>query len=223
MGLLNSASEGITVILSKPALDGVVRKIHFPRSSAADHIFFQGKRFDRNILSLALELIGEIEARRIGYEVVVYSLLLQIVVHVLRDCLEVTIRQDLPELPPQLPSWQMNRTFEYMNCHTKSTFSLPELCSEVGSSPSRFIPLFRNSTQLTPSLFYNKLIMIKAQSLLRNHGVSTKEVAGELGFKKASHFCALFHKLCGVTPTAYQRLERGGSVGGFNSGLESSC
>jgi AraC-like DNA-binding protein len=199
--------------LDKSALESLIRKIHLLQGSAAGHIVFSGKSSDRNVLCLALELLREIEERRMGYEVVVQSLLLQILVYLLRYCLDLTIGQDEPDLPPQLPSWQMNRAFDYMNCHNKSTFSLPELCSEVGSSPSRFIPLFRNSTQLTPSLFYNKLMMIKAQMLLQTPGASTKDVAGELGFKKASHFCALFHKLCGMTPTAYQGLEEDRSRG----------
>jgi AraC-like DNA-binding protein len=207
MGLLDSASEGITLVLDKFALERVIRKIHLLQGSASDHVVFLGKSSDQNVLCLARELLREIEERRVGYEVVVQSLLLQILVYLLRFCLDLTIRQDESQLLPQLPSWQMNRAFEYMNCHSKSTFSLPELCSEVGSSASRFIPLFRNSTQLTPSVFYNKLLMIKAQMLLKTPGASAKDVAGVLGFKKASHFCALFHKICGMTPTSYQRVE----------------
>jgi AraC-like DNA-binding protein len=216
MGLSDSASEGITLVLDKLALESVIRKVHLLHGSAVDHIVFQGKSFDRTVLGLAMELLREIEERRMGYEVVVQSLLLQILVYLLRHCLELTVSQNQSELPPQLPSWQMNRAFEYMNCHIKSTFSLPELCSEVGSSPSRFIPLFRNSTRLTPSVFYNKLVMTKAQRLLQAPGASTKEVAGELGFKKASHFCAMFHKICGATPSAYQRLEKDSSTGPFS-------
>src|SRR5262249_13008262 len=132
----------------------------------------------------------------------------------------LSVCQNPPELPPQLPSWQINRAFEYMNRQNKSTFSLPELCSEVGSSPSRFISLFHNSTRLTPSLFYNKLMMIKSQVLLARPEASTKEVAGELGFKKTSHFCALFHKLCGVTPTAYQRLGKGAWINAFGPSVQ---
>jgi AraC-like DNA-binding protein len=220
MGLSNSSSEGITLVLDRSALDNVVRQIHLLQGSAPYRIVLLGKSFDRTILCLALELLREIEERRVGYEVVAQSLLLQILVYLLRHCLELAISKDQPELSPQLPSWQMNRAFEYMNSHNKSTFSLSELCSEVGSSPSRFIPLFRSSTQLTPSTFYNKLMMIKAQTLLQTSGASTKEVAGALGFKKASHFCALFHKICGMTPTSYQRLEHDRSNGGILSSIQ---
>jgi AraC-like DNA-binding protein len=206
MGILDSPSEGITLILDKETLEDIIRKIHLPRLRHFDDIMFLGKCFDQDVQRLGQELVRELVERRAGYEVVVQSLLIQALVCLLRNCLEPSASIDLRQLPPQLPSWQITRAFEYMNQHNKSNFSLPELCSEVGSSLSRFIPLFRNSTQLTPSLFYNKLVMVKAQMLLQASGFSTKEVAYTLGFKKVSHFCVLFHKICGLTPTAFQHF-----------------
>ncbi len=220
MGLMDSASEGITLVLDRSALNSMIRKIHVLHGLDSSTIVLLGKSLDRNVLRLALELLDEIEGRRMGYEVVVQSLVLQMLVYLLRHCLELSVGQNPPELPPQLPSWQINRAFEYMNRQNKGTFSLPELCSEVGSSPSRFSSLFRNSTRLTLSLFYNKLMMIKAQALLQSPGASTKEVAGELGFKKTSHFCALFHKICGMTPTAYQRLGKNASINAFGPSVQ---
>jgi AraC-like DNA-binding protein len=216
IGLMDSVSEGVTLVLDKSALRSVLRKIRAAQVSCSDHLVFLGKSSDQNALDLAMALLAEIEERGLGYEIVVQSLFLQILVYLLRHCLELRARHNPPNLPPQLPSWQINRAFEYMNRHQKNTFSLPQLCSEVGSSPSRFISLFRNSTRLTPSFFYNKLMMIKAQTLLQTPGASTKDVAGELGFKKASHFCAMFHKISGVTPGVYQRHERGRSLGSFS-------
>ena len=206
MGLGNSQTEGLTLVLDKSALENVIRTTHLPNNFDPDKLILVGKSFDRNVLQLARAVVHELEERKLGYEIVVQSLLLQILVYLLRHCLELSVGMGQLDLPPQLPSWQMNRAFEYMNCHAKSIFSLLDLCSQAGSSSSRFIPLFRNSTQLTPSHFYNKLLMSKAQTLLES-GASTKEVATQLGFKKVSHFCVVFHKFCGTTPTGYQRIE----------------
>lgn len=206
MGISDSPSEGITLILDKGALDGVIGKNHLLNHSRFENIIFLGRCFDLNVLRLAKELLDELIERKIGYEVLVQSLFVQILVYLLRNCLEPKADQSRLQLSLQLPSWQMSRALEYMNDHAKSNFSLGELCSEVGSSPSRFIPLFRNSTQLTPHLFFNKLLMLKAQKLLSATNCSIKEVALELGFKRISHFTALFHKMCGMTPAIYQQL-----------------
>ena len=74
MGLMDSASEGITLVLDKSALNSVIRKIHLLPGSAPNNIVFLGKSFDQNVLRLALELLHEIEGQRMGYEVVVESM-----------------------------------------------------------------------------------------------------------------------------------------------------
>jgi len=98
---------------------------------------------------------------------------------------------------------------EYMNGHGKGAFRLSELCMDVGVSPSRFIPLFKNSAGISPHSYYNSLLVYKARRLLQVERCSTKEAAYALGFKSVSHFCALFHQLTGVTPKADFPLETG--------------
>jgi AraC family transcriptional regulator len=108
-----------------------------------------------------------------------------------------------------LPWVHMHRAMEYMNGHGKGAFRLSELCTDVGVSPSRFIPLFKNSAGISPHSYYNSLLVYKARRLLQVERCSTKEAAYALGFKSVSHFCALFHQLTGVTPKADFALETG--------------
>jgi AraC family transcriptional regulator len=100
----------------------------------------------------------------------------------------------------QLPWLHMHRATEYMNARGKGLFRLSDLCASVGVSPSRFIPLFRNSSGTSPHTYYNALLVFKARRLLQLEGASTKEAAYALGFRNVSHFCSLFHQLTGVTP-----------------------
>ena len=87
-------------------------------------------------------------------------------------------QRSLPQrfLSRQLPSWQMVRALEYMNARGKSSFSLVELCSTVGTGATRFIQLFKNSVSngMSPHLFYNHLIVSKAKRLLREPTFSVK-------------------------------------------------
>jgi AraC family transcriptional regulator len=73
-------------------------------------------------------------------------------------------------------------------------------------SPSRFIPLFKNSSGVSPHNYYNALLVLKARRLIQLEGSTTKEAAYALGFKNVSHFCTLFHQLAGSTPTMDHRL-----------------
>jgi len=203
-GAAASSCEGVSIILTRPALLDL-----FEEADALNHlklhdIMFLGKRRDLRALRLSEELVNELHARETGYEILVRSLVFQIVIHLLRHSLEPVFDTIYSPLPRQLPCWEMNRVMEYMNTHGKNSFSLAELCSTIGSCPSRFIVLFRNSTQLNPHIYYNRLLVKKAQILLRSGRPPIKEVAYSLGFQDVSHFCELFKKVSGMTPRAYQ-------------------
>jgi AraC family transcriptional regulator len=99
----------------------------------------------------------------------------------------------------------MVRALEYMNSRGKNGFSLGELCSTVGSSPSRFIQLFKSSCEgVSPHEFYNRLVTRKAEQLLLGTDCSVKEISFELGFKNESHFCRVFRQYSGTTPGKFR-------------------
>jgi AraC family transcriptional regulator len=89
----------------------------------------------------------------------------------------------------------------------KKEFNLSELCGMIGTSASRFVPLFRNSTSLNTHVYFNKLIADRAQRLLKAGECSVKETAYELGFQNSSHFCRFFRSMVGTTPRNVQLLE----------------
>jgi hypothetical protein len=83
-----------------------------------------------SIVPLVEELMHEIDQRQSGYEMVVDSIVLQILVHLFRKVLRPSLERSTKEPVRQLPSWQMVRTLEYMNARGKSKFSVAELCAE---------------------------------------------------------------------------------------------
>ena len=99
----------------------------------------------------------------------------------------------------------MVRTLEYMNARGKSKFSVAELCAEIGTSTSRFIQLFKNSvSSMSPHVYYNRLIVGKAQRILAASDLSIKAIAYDLGFQNESHFCKVFRSCAGVTPGRFR-------------------
>ncbi|HWB97991.1 MAG TPA: AraC family transcriptional regulator, partial [Bryobacteraceae bacterium] len=160
---------------------------------------------DGRLMGMARELVDELETARPGLDLAVQALVTLILVHVLRYSIEPTLLSRAPLLAPQLPTWQLNRALRYLSSHDKSSFSLPELCADIGSSPSRFIPLFKNSTGLTPYAYFNKLILYRAAAQFQQPNRSVKEVAYELGFRNASHFCRFVRQIAGHTPTSLPR------------------
>ena len=207
-GTNQTASRGITFYLTERALKNLLHEMHIFCDRKAQNIKFLGKVHDPKILRLAQDLLDELEQRRKGYEIVLRSCMLQILVYLFRNCFEPTVAETGSELPGQLPSWQMVAAIEYMNTCGKSDFSLIEMCSKIGTSPARFIRLFKNSTgMVSPHVYYNRLLIDKAGRLLRTGQHSIKEVAYELGFKNDGHFCMVFRRISGMTPKNYQLLQ----------------
>lgn len=199
-GLDNSQSQGVTLIVRPAAVRSVLDAMSF-RSFSRDFLF-TGKVRNSDAFALAGQLVREFEQQKPGYNAMVESIVQQMLVHLFRSWpADARLPCDL-QLPPQLPWLHMHRATEYMNSHGKGAFRLSDLCMDVGVSPSRFIPLFKNSSGISPHIYYNSLLILKARRLFQTEGSSTKEAAYMLGFRNVSHFCAMFHHLTGTTPKA---------------------
>ena len=201
-GVGGNSSSGLTVII-RPA---VLRLLIEAMSLAVldREIRFVGKQRNDGVFELVDKLIDEFEAERQGRRTMLELFLRQIVICLVRSWPSPLVQPVAFDLPPQLPWVHMHRAMEFMNSHGKNSFRLSDLCADVGVSPSRFIPLFKNSSGISPHSYYNSLLVFKARRLLQVERASTKEAAYALGFKNVSHFCALFHQLTGATPKADQ-------------------
>ena len=202
-GLQDTRSEGLTLILRPHVVRSVWDAMSFPYINA-ESLHFSGKVSDRSVLRLVLELVDEFEQQRRGYAIIAETLIRQILIHLFRIWPPSAVVRARLKLAPQLPWLHMHRAMEYMNAHGKGAFRLSELCTDVGVSPSRFIPLFKSSAGISPHIYYNSLLVYKARYLLQVEHCSTKDASYALGFKNVSHFCALFHQLTGSTPQTDQ-------------------
>ena len=201
LGLTISASDRALKLLLASMEPGSCREdlgIQLPRISG-----------DRRLLYLAQEMAFEIQRRAPGSDLLLMSLVTQFLVHLLRIGLSEAAPRRRLGISRQLPAWEMVRAIECMNDYGKSSFSLGILCSEIGTSQSRFMQLFRQSTGASPLAFYNRLLINKARRLLTESTLSTKEISFELGFQSESHFCALFRAVSNVTPGRFRAFERG--------------
>jgi AraC-like DNA-binding protein len=201
-----SESRGLTLQVPEWRMKEIMQRMRLPIDVDRSSVLFFGKIRDFSLLTLSEELLDELERHQSGYEMVAQALILELIVHLLRHCLHPTIEAPARVLPRQLPSWQMVRALEYMNANGKSSFSLLKLCSNVGTSATRFINLFKNSVPngMSPHAFYNQLIVDKAKRLLGEADFSVKEISYQLGFQNESHFCKVFRSCTGTTPSIYR-------------------
>jgi AraC-like DNA-binding protein len=202
-------ARGLTLHIPVRSFKAILAKMRFPGDLDHNRVLFLDKTGDPSIPPLVEELMREIDQRQSGYDMVVDSIVLQILVHLFRSQMRPSFERNTMEQVRQLPSWQMVRTLEYMNARGKSRFSLAELCADIGTSASRFIQLFKNSvSNMSPHVYYNHLIVEKAQKLLAADDLSIKEIAHQLGFQNESHFCKVFRTCAGLTPGNFRQQTR---------------
>ena len=75
-------------------------------------------------------------------------------------------------------------------------------------SVDHFSAVFRTSTGYGPTDYYQRRRVHRACQLLLNPVPSITEIAAELGFSDAPHFCRVFKRYRTMTPTDYRRLYR---------------
>lgn len=213
-GVGEQSSSGLSVIIRPSVLRSLLGSMCLSLIGADRHIRFRGKHRNSEVFDLIANLIDELQAQRRGRETILELLLRQIVVYLVRSWPTNLVHPVEFPLPPQLPWVQMHRATEFMNSHGKNSFRLTDLCADVGLSASRFIPLFKNSSGVSPHSYYNSLLVFKARRLIHHQRATTKEAAYALGFRNVSHFCALFHQLTGATPQTDQ--ETGSSIEHFS-------
>ena len=85
-----------------------------------------------------------------------------------------------------------------------NAWGLETLARSVGLSRQHFFDLFRRSTALTPSVFWNMLRMEQAVGELGSGLRPIHDIAADLGFSAQSNFTRFFRDHQGVSPRAYR-------------------
>jgi AraC-like DNA-binding protein len=203
-GTSQASCDSATLYFSREAMLTLFKRIALHCDNGEKDILFLGKMRDTKVIQLTEDLVKEWQTKDIGHEIMMQSLVIQILVYLFRYCLSPTIVGSSGNAHKHLPIWEMSRAMEYMEVRGKKDFNTVELCRTVGTSQSRLVPLFKNSTGLNPRVYFDWVLVQRAQQFLQTQNCSVKEVAYELGFQDVSHFCKVFRSIAGVSPMTYR-------------------
>jgi AraC family transcriptional regulator len=94
---------------------------------------------------------------------------------------------------------------KYIRENLDQTLALDDLAKVARLSPSYFIPLFQQSTGMTPHKYVLHQRVEYAKELLGYSKLSLMEVAHKCGFLDQSQFTTTFRRHTGITPGQYKR------------------
>lgn len=118
----------------------------------------------------------------------------------------------LSEIEPQLCGLhdkrmdpRVERAVAYMEEHADEPLSVEQLAGLCNVSASRFFPLFRAATGMTPVEYLQHRRVGRAIALMiSNDALSIEEISERAGFESAAHFRRIFKRLTGKSPREYR-------------------
>jgi AraC family transcriptional regulator len=99
---------------------------------------------------------------------------------------------------------QLRAATDYIESHLSRDLSLENLSAASAMSAFRFARAFKKSTGQSPRQYVITRRIERAKELLRSPRRDIADVANLVGFSTQSHFTAVFHRHCGITPKRFR-------------------
>lgn len=97
----------------------------------------------------------------------------------------------------------------YIEEHYKEDFPLSVLSEKAGVSHQHFCRVFKESMNVRPKEYINRLRIREAKRLLTETKKPIAKIAEEVGFSESAYFCAVFKKAEGRSPLEYRKAAAG--------------
>jgi len=111
--------------------------------------------------------------------------------------------------PPRQRPRKGVRTYEsmclYVQENVQGAVSRDDVARHFAVAPNHVSRLFRREGLIKFTDFVNGVRVNRAKFMLRNYGLSVKEIAASCGYSDTAYFCRMFKKICKVTPSQFRR------------------
>jgi AraC-like DNA-binding protein len=162
-------------------------------------------RGQQQVEELLQRMVHEIERREAGFEAVLQSALIQLLVYIYRNNRD---RQDASFHHLSPVHEKISEVVQFINTHYQEPITLGLLSKEFYISPFYLSRVFKEVTGFTFVEYLNTLRIKEAQRLLRETGAKVIAVSEQAGFGNIAHFGRIFKKLTGLSPLQYKKAYR---------------
>lgn len=94
---------------------------------------------------------------------------------------------------------------DWLDHHYMESVTLQTLGQQFHISPSYLSHIFKKETGFSPMNYLLCRRVGESQRLLMHSAVPISSISDQLGFNDSSHFCRIFKKYVGLTPSAYRQ------------------
>lgn len=181
------------------------KRNYFPFTSSIIHL---GERH-HEFINRCWRLLEEKSNRGIGYDLMIKTLVMEIIVLLLRsessqDLEKSTLKVKETDLEKQA---LVNNIIYYLENHHNEVISLDTLSDTMYISSTYISKVFKEETGDSPINYLIKVRLNRAKQLLESQDTTVKEVAETVGYQDAYHFSKLFKKHYGKSPSELLKKE----------------
>lgn len=152
-----------------------------------------------HLLALVRRELGRDSA---GSELFVHGIAQAIAVHLIRH---YASQGTADERQAALPRFKLRRALAHLEAQLAEPFDLTRLADAVGMSRFHFSRQFKRATGLSPSRYFIRERIARAQQLLQETDASIIEIGMAVGYSSPGHFAQVFRRETGVSPSQYRQ------------------
>lgn len=149
------------------------------------------------------QLYLEFEENKLGYEASMFSLLLQLTIHIYRQWKHMDGSGDAEAAGLRYAG--MSSVLDYVNAHITEPLTLGHLAESIGMSRRHLIRLFQQSTGMGFSEYLQHKRMELACRLLLETNEKIETIAKHTGYRDLTHFRQVFRRHIGIGPQQYRK------------------
>ena len=173
------------------------------RQSLATRLIRPSRQLLTRLVTLFQELVTESEQQRLGREIRLRTLLMEMLVLLLRweESKGIAIGSDGADV-----DWRpVQKTLAYLRDHYTEPIYAKDVARAAGLSESRLKLLFQQALGISWVKYLQGYRIHRAAALLSESAYNVTEAALAVGFESLSHFNATFLSFMGMSPKYYIR------------------
>ena len=171
--------------------------------TASGHFFQPGKKQADLFFNTIRNMMNLEKKKEFGYDILIQSELLKILVSVNDLCRSGQTEQALEQY-----SGRIRKIIYYIEDHLCEPLSLEQIAKHFSIDRYHLCHIFKSETNTTVYHFIQLKRIALAKRLLAG-GNNLTEACFDSGFNDYNHFITTFKKNCGITPKQYARLYNG--------------
>jgi AraC-like DNA-binding protein len=152
--------------------------------------------YNAKLLDRFEELLMECRIRENGYEVMMTSLLVQIL---------TLLQRGLPPAEPVRCAYdKLEEILDYMRTRYADNLTVSQAATRFYMSPSHLQRVFKRGTGQSFTHYLQNLRIERSCELLKTTNWTVQQIASQVGYQDMKYFHTLFRKITGVSPREYR-------------------